>query len=134
MSRTQFPNKVPQPMPGQVKGALAKRNLLDTYIARPQYQKDDYLKWVAAAAGPTEKQKRIDQLVDEIEKGNVFKGEPWTAPEPVAPAKSADGGSPAPAAKPSTAKPAAKAPAPTAKPAAKPAAKAPAAKPTAKKK
>src|SRR5215210_5083554 len=81
MARTQFPNKVPQPMPGNVRGALQKQKLMDTYLARPEYQKTDYLKWIATAAGPSEKQKRIDQMVDELQKGGVFKGEQWTPPE-----------------------------------------------------
>lgn len=80
MRSTQFPNKAPQPMPGNVKGALAKRKLMDAYRDRPQYQQDDYLKWIALAAGPTQKQARIDQMLDELEKGGVFKGEPWTPP------------------------------------------------------
>lgn len=83
MSRTQFPNKVPQPMPGNVKGALAKRKLLDAYNDRPAYQRDEYLKWIALAAGPAEKQKRIDTMLDELEKGGVYRGEPWTPPAPV---------------------------------------------------
>lgn len=69
-------------MPGNVKGALAKRKLLEKFQERPQYQQDDYLKWIALAAGPTQKQQRLDQMLDEIEKGGVFKGEPWTPPEP----------------------------------------------------
>jgi uncharacterized protein YdeI (YjbR/CyaY-like superfamily) len=87
--KTQFPNKAAQPMPGNVKGALAKAKLLDTFHERPQYQQDDYLKWIAHAAGPQQKQQRIDQLVDELTKGGVFKGEPWTAPETTKPAKAA---------------------------------------------
>jgi hypothetical protein len=140
MNRTQFPNKQPQPMPGNVRGALAKRNLMDAYRDRPQYQQDDYLKWIAQAFGPQAKQQRLDQMLDELEKGNVFKGEPYTPPEKVEPAKATtDDAKPAakaekPAAK--AEKPVAKAEKPVAKaekPAAKPAAKA-AAKPAAKKK
>jgi hypothetical protein len=79
MGRVQFPTK--QPLPGNVRAALEKRNLMDAYLARPAYQKDDYLKWIAVAAGPSAKQKRLDQMLDELEKGGVFKGEPWTPPE-----------------------------------------------------
>jgi hypothetical protein len=68
-------------MPGNVRSALEKRKLMDAYLARPEYQKDDYLKWIALAAGPNAKQKRLDQMLDELEKGNVFKGEAWTPPE-----------------------------------------------------
>jgi hypothetical protein len=70
-----------QPMPGNVRAALEKRKLMDAYLARPDYQKDDYLKWIALTAGPAAKQKRLDQMLDELEKGDVFKGEPWTPPQ-----------------------------------------------------
>jgi hypothetical protein len=79
MGRMQFPTK--QPMPGNVRAALEKRNLMDTYVARPTYQKDEYLKWIALAVGADAKKKRLDQMLDELEKGNAFKGEPWTPPE-----------------------------------------------------
>jgi hypothetical protein len=68
-------------MPGNIRAALEKRKLMDAYLARPSYQKDDYLKWIALAAGPAAKQKRLDQMLDELETGNLFKGEPWTPPE-----------------------------------------------------
>ena len=68
-------------MPGNVRTALEKRNLMDAYMARPAYQKDEYLKWIAVAAGPLAKQKRHDQMLDELAKGSVFKGEPRTPPE-----------------------------------------------------
>ena len=80
MGRMQFPTK--QPMPGNVRAALEKRNLMEAYLGRPEYQKLDYLKWIAVAAGPAAKQKRLDQMLDELEKGNLFKGEPWTPPPP----------------------------------------------------
>ena len=79
MGRIQFPTR--QPMPGNVRAALDKRNLMDAYLARPEYQKADYLKWIALAAGPAAKQKRIDQMLEELEKGNLFKGEPWSPPQ-----------------------------------------------------
>jgi len=79
MGRLQFPTK--QPMPGNVRAALEKRNLMEAYLARPEYQKTDYLKWIALAAGPGAKQKRLDQMLDELEKGTLFKGEAWTPPQ-----------------------------------------------------
>lgn len=88
MSRPAHPKQLPQPMPGNVRGALAKRKLLDTFRARPDYQQNDYLKWIASANGTVAKQKRLDQLLEELENGGLFKGEPWTPPEPVKPATS----------------------------------------------
>ena len=86
MNRAAHPNKTSQPMPGNVRGALAKRKLLDTFRARPDYQQNDYLKWIASANGEAAKQKRLDQMLEELAQGGLFKGEPWTAPEPVKPA------------------------------------------------
>jgi hypothetical protein len=80
MSRSPHPNNSQQPMPGNVRGALAKKNLTDAFRARPDYQQNDYLKWIAAGAGPAVKQQRLDQMLDELHKGGVFKGEPWTPP------------------------------------------------------
>jgi hypothetical protein len=88
MNRAQFPNKSPQPMPGNIRSALAKRDLMEAYRARPLYQQEDYLKWIAAAAGPAVKQKRLDQMLDELQDGGLYKGEPWTPPEKPAPVKS----------------------------------------------
>ncbi len=83
----QVPSKQPQPMPGNVRSALVKRSLMDAYLDRPAYQKDEYLKWIALAAGPAEKQRRLDQMLAELEQGGVFKGEPYTPPAKPAKAK-----------------------------------------------
>jgi len=88
MSRPTAPNKTPQPMPGNVKAALTKRTLMDAFRARPDYQQNDYLKWIATAAGPQAKDKRLTQMLEELEKGGLFKGEPWTPPAPVTRASS----------------------------------------------
>jgi len=88
MSRVTQPNKSAQPMPGNVKAALSKRTLMDAFHARPDYQQNDYLKWIASAAGPAAKDKRLQQMLDELQLGNLFKGEPWTPPAPVTPATS----------------------------------------------
>lgn len=88
MSRPSQPTTAPQPMPGNVRGALAKRKLTDAYRARPHYQQQDYLKWIALAVGPAAKQQRLDQMLSELENGKLYKGEPWTPPEPTKPARS----------------------------------------------
>ena len=80
MARGSHPNNASQPMPGNVTGALAKKNLMDAFRARPDYQQNDYLKWIATAAGPAAKQQRLDQMLDELQKGGLFKGEAWTPP------------------------------------------------------
>ena len=88
MSRANTASKLPPPMPGNVKAALVKRELMDAFRARPEYQRTEYLKWIALAIGPAAKDKRLQQMLDELAKGGVFKGEPWTPPPPAEPAKS----------------------------------------------
>ncbi len=73
---------MPQPMPGNVRAALTKRTLMDAFRDRPQYQQNDYLKWIASANGEPAKGKRRDQMLDELASGGLFKGEPWTPPAP----------------------------------------------------
>jgi hypothetical protein len=72
------------PMPGNVHAALVKRNLMDAYLTRPEYQKQDYLKWIAAAHGAPAKQKLLDQMLGELASGDAYKGAPWAPPAPTA--------------------------------------------------
>jgi hypothetical protein len=71
------------PMPGFVKTALAKRQLMDAYKARPDYQQNDYLGWIGKAQLNDTKQKRLAQMLEELEKGDVYMGEEWHPPAPV---------------------------------------------------
>ena len=80
MTRTTHPNDTSQPMPGNVRGALAKRKLLDAFHARPDYQQNDYLKWIATAVGPAARQQRLEQMLEELANGALFQSKPWTPP------------------------------------------------------
>ena len=62
------------PMPGDVREALEKRHLLAAYEARPAYQRNDYLGWFAGARLPETRQKRIDQMLEELAQGGVYMG------------------------------------------------------------
>jgi len=70
-------------MPGFVKAALSARKLRDAYEARPEYQRTEYLNWIDKAPLMAGKRKRLDQMLDELDKGNVYMGEPWSPPPPV---------------------------------------------------
>ncbi len=72
-------------MPGFVRGALAARKLTDAYEARPDYQQKGYLAWIDEPKLKDGKRKRLDQMLDELAKGGVYQGAPWTPPPPVAP-------------------------------------------------
>ena len=65
------------PMPEDVRSALSMRGVLDAYIARPAYQQNDYVGWITRAKRPETRQKRLDQMLDELEKGGVYMRMQW---------------------------------------------------------
>lgn len=66
-----------QPMPDFVRKALRKRKLSRTYKERPAYQRNDYLLWIAEAKRDATKQKRLAQMLDELESGGVYMRMKW---------------------------------------------------------
>jgi len=66
-----------QPMPDWVYEALEVRGLMEAYHSRPPYQQNDYLGWIARAKRPATKQKRLDQMLDELERGDVYMKMRW---------------------------------------------------------
>jgi uncharacterized protein YdeI (YjbR/CyaY-like superfamily) len=61
-----------QPMPEFVKTALQARGLMDTYRKRPAYQQNDYLGWINRAKRLETKQKRLEQMLEELQRGDVY--------------------------------------------------------------
>jgi uncharacterized protein YdeI (YjbR/CyaY-like superfamily) len=61
-------------MPAEVQRALDERGLTAEYDARPAYQRNDYLSWIASAKRPETQAKRLAQMLDELEEGGVYMG------------------------------------------------------------
>lgn len=59
-------------MPAFVRRALEERGLTDAYKQRPAYQQNDYLGWIERAKRHDTKEKRLRQMLDELEKGGVY--------------------------------------------------------------
>ncbi len=59
-------------MPADVEERLAATGLRDAYDARPRYQRNDYLGWIEQAKRPETRDKRIAQMVFELEHGGVY--------------------------------------------------------------
>ena len=59
-------------MPDFVEKALRDRDLMDDYYARPAYQQNDYIGWINKAKQEATKQKRLNQMLDELEQGCVY--------------------------------------------------------------
>ena len=60
------------PMPDFVKEALLDRGLMEAYRARPAYQQNDYLGWIGRAKRPATVDKRLAQMLDELEAGDRY--------------------------------------------------------------
>lgn len=60
------------PMPGYIEKALKDNDVKQDYMARPAYQRNDYLGWIASAKKEETKQKRLNQMLDELKIGGVY--------------------------------------------------------------
>ena len=60
------------PMPAFIRKALIERKLMEDYKARPPYQKNDYIGWITRAKREETRQKRLNQMLDELESGNLY--------------------------------------------------------------
>ena len=59
-------------MPDFVKRALMERGLMEAYEERPAYQQNDYIGWINQAKRQETKEKRLRQMLDELELGGVY--------------------------------------------------------------
>ncbi|MDX3928586.1 MAG: YdeI/OmpD-associated family protein [Shinella sp.] len=66
-----------QPMPDDVRDALSRRGLFEKYAARPAYQRNDYLLWISNAKRMDTRARRLDQMLDELQKGDVYMRMKW---------------------------------------------------------
>jgi uncharacterized protein YdeI (YjbR/CyaY-like superfamily) len=66
-----------QKIPDYIREALTERKLMDAYHARPEYQQNDYISWIARAKREETKAKRLDQMLDELEGGNLYMNMVW---------------------------------------------------------
>lgn len=69
-------------MPPEVEGALEDAVLMEAYQARPPYQRNDYLGWIGRAKRPETKARRLQQMLDELEQGDVYMKMAWRAGRP----------------------------------------------------
>ena len=65
-------------MPEFFRDALESRGLMDAYLSRPPYQQNDYIGWITRAKLETTTQKRLDQMLDELEHGGVYMKMKWS--------------------------------------------------------
>jgi hypothetical protein len=69
-------------MPGSIHEALAERNLMEAYRARPDCQQNDYIGSLCVTRAKREetKEKRLDQMLNELEGGDRYMNLVWKKP------------------------------------------------------
>lgn len=58
------------PLPDYIDKALILRDLVGAYSARPPYQKNDYVGWITRAKREGTRQRRLEQMLEELERGD----------------------------------------------------------------
>ena len=69
-----------QPMPPDIRVRLDIAGLRAAYDLRPAYQRNDYLAWIGRAKRPATRDKRINQMLDELEGGTTYMKMLWKKP------------------------------------------------------
>jgi len=64
------------PMPDYVRLALEQWGLMDDYESRPAYQQNDYMGWITRAKRQQTREKRLQQMLHELELGGVYMNMP----------------------------------------------------------
>jgi uncharacterized protein YdeI (YjbR/CyaY-like superfamily) len=67
-------------LPAFIKKALASRDLEGAYKERPPYQRNDYAELIKGAKREETRLRRLDQMLDELEAGDVYMKMPWSRP------------------------------------------------------
>jgi uncharacterized protein YdeI (YjbR/CyaY-like superfamily) len=61
-------------MPDDVRSELDEAGLMDDYENRPFYQRNDYLGWIMRAKRAETRERRIVQMLEELDRGGVYMG------------------------------------------------------------
>ena len=52
---------------------------MDEYLARPEYQQNDYIGWITRAKKEETRIKRLNQMLDELADGTAYMNMPYNA-------------------------------------------------------
>lgn len=64
-------------VPDWVTDAITQRGLARRYRERPAYQQNDYVWWITSPKREDTRQKRLAQMLDELEAGGVYMKMKW---------------------------------------------------------
>ena len=64
-------------MSADIRRALLSHGVMTKYRQRPTYQRNDYLGWIGRAKRPATRQKRLMQMLAELETGDRYMKMPY---------------------------------------------------------
>ena len=64
-------------MPADIAAALKQRRLMEAYRERPAYQQNDYVGWITRSKRADTRQKRLEQMLEELEGGERYMKMSW---------------------------------------------------------
>jgi len=73
-----MPPRPRYPMPEYIREALESRGVMEAYRARPPYQQNDYIGWIMRAKRIETQEKRLNQMLEELEHGGIYMNMEWT--------------------------------------------------------
>ncbi len=65
------------PVPDYIERELESRGLMEAYRERPPYQQNDYIGWITQAKQEATRLRRLEQMLEELERGNVYMKMAW---------------------------------------------------------
>jgi uncharacterized protein YdeI (YjbR/CyaY-like superfamily) len=69
--------RVLQSIPDDIAAILSQHNLTSAYEARPAYQRNDYLAWIARAKRTDTREKRLSVILNELAAGHGYMHMKW---------------------------------------------------------
>ena len=64
-------------MPSDVEERLENSGTVEAFRDRPAYQQNDYIGWITSAKRPETREKRLQQMLDELKQGDVYMNMSW---------------------------------------------------------
>lgn len=64
-------------VPDWVTNAIKERGVAEKFRMRPAYQQNDYVGWITRPKREETRQKRLRQMLDELEAGGVYMRMKW---------------------------------------------------------
>ena len=71
------------PMPDFIQRALLEQRLLEAYQNRPAYQQNDYIGWITRAKRQATREKRLQQMLEELATGDRYMNMAYTAKQEI---------------------------------------------------